>query len=190
MPTTRFESVSLTELEEYVEGWQPTPGETLGGKRPKIGKCFKRLCGLVQACIRGIGQNNTKARDRVEAIFVVAVSGDDHSLDMSELHLSYGRPKAPKTAASIAVRKPTPPVMIPTEDRDRGDTSTESLEAKCLRFQDLAGWIDLKLRTRPPEKVMWDDCVKWLQQEPRIQAMQPDELAVVLSVVKGFIHAS
>ena len=173
--------VSVEDVLRFAEAWISENGD-----KPQGSKLRKHLA---KARSRAVFDKRTcPIIDESDAGVVNFLTSIPDDGEWGDVYLSIGKPEA----SSKSRTKPKPqPVIIPQSEPAREDIDPrESLGAKCLRFQDLAGWIDLKLRTRPPEKVLWDDCVQWLRQEPRIKAMQPDELMIVLSVVKGFIHAS
>lgn len=69
--------------------------------------------------------------------------------------------------------------------------NTETLELRCLRFQDIAAWIEVKMRQRPPEilSATWEDTCKWLKADPKMKGLAAEDTSIIFAVIKGFIHA-
>lgn len=182
--------VSLEAVVQFAETWISRNGDKPQGSKLRKHFTKARSRAVFDNQPRHVEENATE--DDADVVnFLTAIRVDlADVVQLGDVYLSIGKPEAlPKSRAKT--KPQTVQVIIPQSEPVREDIEPrETIASKCLRYQDLAGWIDLKLRTRPPEKVLWDDCVAWLRQEPRIKAMQPDELMIVLSVVKGFIHAS
>lgn len=69
--------------------------------------------------------------------------------------------------------------------------NVETLELRCLRFQDIAAWIEVKIRQRPPEVLTatWEDTCKWIMKDPKMKGLDSEDTSIVFAVIKGFIHA-
>lgn len=171
MRTVRLKFSDLRDLAKSVGIKTPKLGKFLGALRERVVPLKVATTGT-QGLLALVPADKPKAwADRID----IVINGDDPTGPIfgDDPRRSYAETWKPPIT-------PDPPAI-----------NTETLELRCLRFQDIAAWIEVKMRQRPPEilSATWEDTCKWLKADPKMKGLAAEDTSIIFAVIKGFIHA-